>query len=76
MLWAVTAIDTVVIVLDWSVETVALDIVALVISPLSSMLTFDPLLVEAAMIIEFGIGVGEGLDVGLELAVVFGEALG
>ena len=71
----VTVKDTVVVVADWFVAIVTLDICELVMFPLIARSTVEPLSVVAGTVAAVGVGVGNDV-VGVGIAVVVGVGVG
>ena len=72
----VTVKDTVVVVADWFVAIVTLDICELVMFPLIARSTVAPLSVVAGTVVADGVGVGNGVVVGVGIAVGIGVGVG
>jgi hypothetical protein len=71
--------DTVVVVADWFVEIVTLDIWELVMFPLIARSNVEPLSIIAVRFVVDGVGAGEGVgvtDAGVDVVVEVGEGVG
>ena len=72
----VTVKDTVVVVADWFVAIVTLDIWELVMFPLIARSTVAPLPVVAGTVVADGVGEGDGVVVGVGVGVRVGAGVG